>query len=352
MRFRRLHNTLLSVALTLCLPLFAAGAEAPSSSALTKEKYVKPSTEELKKQLSAEQFKVTQECGTEPPFRNAYWDNHAPGLYVDVVSGEPLFSSTDKFDSGTGWPSFTKPLDKAFVVEKKDKTLGMTRVEVRSSKADSHLGHVFDDGPSDKGGLRYCINSASLKFVPLAQLEAKGYGQYAKLFGSATPGKAAQTEVAVLAGGCFWGMEDIIRKLPGVIDTEVGYAGGTLDNPTYSDVKQGNTGHAEALQVTFDPQKLTYEQLLGVFFRMHDPTTRNRQGNDVGTQYRSALFVLNDTQAQVAQKVKDQVNKSGKWKNPVVTEIVKAGRFYPAESYHQDYLLKNPGGYTCHFMRD
>lgn len=355
MRFKRFaypHHTLLSVALVFSLPLFAAGAEAQTSSAPTKEKYVKPSTEELKKQLSAEQFKVTQECGTEPPFRNAYWDNHAPGLYVDVVSGEPLFASTDKFDSGTGWPSFTKPIDKAGVVEKKDKTFGMTRIEVRSSKADSHLGHVFDDGPREKGGLRYCINSASLKFIPVSELEAKGYGQYAKLFGAAKPGQAAQTEVAVLAGGCFWGMEDIIRKLPGVIDTEVGYAGGSLDNPKYSDVKQGNTGHAEALQVTFDPQKLTYEQLLGVFFRMHDPTTRNRQGNDVGTQYRSALFVFDDTQAQVAQKVKDQVNKSGKWKNPVVTEIVKAGQFYPAESYHQDYLVKNPGGYTCHFMRE
>ena len=355
MRFPRFvfpHHALLSVALVFSLPLFAVSANAQTSSAPTKEKYVKPSTEELKKQLSAEQFKVTQECGTEPPFRNAYWDNHEAGLYVDVVSGEPLFASTDKFDSGTGWPSFTKPLDKAGVVEKKDKTFGMTRIEVRSSKADSHLGHVFDDGPSDKGGLRYCINSASLKFIPVAELEAKGYGQYAKLWGAAVPGKAAQTEVAVLAGGCFWGMEDIIRKLPGVIETEVGYAGGSLDNPKYSDVKQGNTGHAEALQVTFDPKKITYEQLLGVFFRMHDPTTRNRQGNDVGTQYRSALFVFDDTQQQVAQKVKDQVNKSGKWKNPVVTEIVKAGKFYPAESYHQDYLVKTPGGYTCHFMRE
>jgi peptide methionine sulfoxide reductase msrA/msrB len=147
-------------------------------------------------------------------------------------------------------------------------------------------------------------------------------------------------------------MEDIIRKLPGVIDTEVGYAGGALDNPKYTDVKQGNTGHAEALQVTFDPKKLSYEQLLATFFRMHDPTTRNRQGNDVGSQYRSALFVFTDAQAQTAEKVKEQVNNSGKWKNPVVTEIVKAGKFYPAEGYHQDYLLKNPGGYTCHFMRD
>ena len=353
MRFRRFsggRNSLLSIALLAGVTLFALDVAAQGKNNAPKEKYVKPSTDELKKTLSSEQFKVTQECGTEPPFRNAYWDNHAPGLYVDVVSGEPLFASTDKFDSGTGWPSFTKPLEKTGIVEKRDKTLGMERVEVRSKNADSHLGHLFDDGPSDKGGLRYCINSASLKFIPFSELEAKGYGQYAKLFAVAPT--AAQQEVAVLAGGCFWGMEDIIRKLPGVIDTEVGYAGGALDNPKYTDVKQGNTGHAEALQVTFDPKKLSYEQLLATFFRMHDPTTRNRQGNDVGSQYRSALFVFTDAQAQTAEKVKEQVNNSGKWKNPVVTEIVKAGKFYPAEGYHQDYLLKNPGGYTCHFMRD
>lgn len=137
---------------------------------------------EALKKLTSEQYDVTQNSGTERPFHNAYWDNHAEGLYVDIVSGEPLFTSTDKFDSGTGWPSFTKPIEKTGVKEVSDITFGMKRVEVRSAKADSHLGHVFDDGPADKGGLRYCINSASLRFIPKDKLETEGYGSYQKLF--------------------------------------------------------------------------------------------------------------------------------------------------------------------------
>ena len=142
----------------------------------------KPSVDELKKTLNAEQFAVTQESATEPPFQNEYWDNHKAGIYLDIVSGKPLFSSLDKFDSGCGWPSFTKPLTGTDVVERTDDSLGMERTEVRSSAADSHLGHVFDDGPADKGGLRYCINSASLKFIPVDEMEKAGYGQYLEPF--------------------------------------------------------------------------------------------------------------------------------------------------------------------------
>ncbi len=139
-------------------------------------------TPEALSRLTPTQFRVTQEEGTEPPFRNRYWDTHEPGIYVDVVSGEPLFSSTDKFDSGTGWPSFTRPLDTSAVVVKTDRTLWMTRTEVRSAIADSHLGHVFDDGPREAGGMRYCMNSAALRFVPLDELEEQGYGAYRTLF--------------------------------------------------------------------------------------------------------------------------------------------------------------------------
>lgn len=146
------------------------------------KEYSKPSKTELQKILTPQQYSVTQQCNTEPPFQNKYWNHKEAGIYVDVATGEPLFSSLDKFDSGTGWPSFTKPIDKKFIVEKKDTTHGMIRTEVKSKSGDSHLGHVFDDGPADKGGMRYCINSASLRFVPVAELEAQGYGQYRKLF--------------------------------------------------------------------------------------------------------------------------------------------------------------------------
>ncbi len=149
--------------------------------------YAKPSQDELASKLSPEQFKVTQQCGTEPPFRNAYWDNHEAGLYVDIVSGEPLFASTDKFDSGTGWPSFTKPVVEN-VTEHADNAYGMRRVEVRSKHGDSHLGHVFPDGPREAGGMRYCINSASLRFIPVADLEKEGYGNFASLFNDASGG--------------------------------------------------------------------------------------------------------------------------------------------------------------------
>ena len=314
--------------------------------------YQKPEPEELKQHLSAEQFAVTQQCGTEPPFNNAYWDNKKPGIYVDVVSGEPLFSSLDKFDSGTGWPSFTQPLTGTEIVEKKDTQFGMVRTEVRSQKADSHLGHVFDDGPANAGGMRYCINSASLRFVPVAEMDQAGYGEYLKPFIEAGMVEAPSHETAILAGGCFWGMEEIIRNIPGVIRTTVGYIGGRVANPLYEQVCTGTTNHAEAVSVVFDASKLSYEQLLGYFFRMHDPTTLNRQHNDIGTQYRSAIFYTTEDQKQTAAKVKAEIDQSGKWDSPVVTEIAEAKDFYPAEGYHQDYLQKNPGGYNCHYLRD
>jgi peptide methionine sulfoxide reductase msrA/msrB len=161
------------------------------------------------------------------------------------------------------------------------------------------------------------------------------------------------TETAVLAGGCFWGMEDILRKIPGVLHTEVGYAGGTTASPDYNAVKTGTTGHAESIQIVFDPSKLSYATLLERwFYRMHDPTTENRQGNDRGSQYRSAIFYLSDEQKRVALEVTAKVNQSGWWPRPIVTQIVAAGPFTQAEDYHQDYLEKHPGGYTCHFLRD
>ncbi len=315
------------------------------------------SKKDLKDRLTPLQYKVTQEEGTEAPFMNAYWDEFREGIYVDIVSGEALFSSTKKFDAGCGWPSFSEPIEKALIREKDDFKLARKRTEVRSAGADSHLGHVFDDGPKEMGGLRYCINSASLRFIPVEDMEKEGYGEFLKLF----PKHAAKTEskmslekreTAYLAGGCFWGMEDLIRKIDGVITTDVGYTGGETKDASYINVKTGTTGHAEAIRVIFDPTKLSYSTLLDHFFRLHDPTTLNRQGNDIGSQYRSAIFALSDTQAKVARDKIQEVNASQKWTKPIVTSVTPAGPFYKAEDYHQDYLEKNPGGYTCHFYRD
>jgi methionine-S-sulfoxide reductase len=159
-------------------------------------------------------------------------------------------------------------------------------------------------------------------------------------------------EVAILAGGCFWGMEEIIRGIPGVLDTDVGYTGGWLEHPTYHDTHDGKSGHAESVRVVFDPTVLSYETLLSDwFFRMHDPTTLNRQGNDIGTQYRSAIFYTSEAQRETAERVKARIQESGLWKKPITTEIVPEATWWTAEGYHQDYLKKNPGGYTCHWMR-
>jgi methionine-S-sulfoxide reductase len=170
--------------------------------------------------------------------------------------------------------------------------------------------------------------------------------------GGKTPMTTAATETIYLAGGCFWGMEELLRQIPGVLQTEAGYTGGHLDNPRYEDTHDSKSGHAEAVKVVFDPKKLSLESLLADhFFRMHDPTTANRQGNDFGTQYRSAIFYFSDAQRATAEAVKQRVDKSGKWNRPLVTEIAPAGKWWRAEEYHQAYLQKNPGGYTCHFYR-
>lgn len=161
----------------------------------------------------------------------------------------------------------------------------------------------------------------------------------------------AGREIATFAGGCFWGVEELFRQLPGVTGTTVGYTGGTVDNATYDLVRTGRTGHAESIQIEFDPGRISYEQILDYFFRLHDPTTANRQGNDTGDQYRSAIFYHDDAQKQTAERVKQRVGASGKWTRPIVTAIVPASKFHSAEDYHQDYLQKHPNGYTCHYLR-
>ena len=307
------------------------------------------SDEEMRRILTPDQYRVTRQNGTEAPFQNEYWDNKRQGIYVDVVSGEPLFSSADKFDSGTGWPSFTAPIRESAVVSRDDSSHGMRRIEVRSSNSDSHLGHVFADGPGPSG-LRYCINSASLRFIPIENMEAQGYGDYLHLFGKEGNGSeraVPAVETAVFAAGCFWGVQRAFDLVPGVIKTVVGYTGGRLAYPTYEDVSSDATGHLEAVEVKYDPRKVTYERLLDVFWKSHDPTTKDRQGPDVGTQYQAAVFFFTPEQERAARVSLEKLTASGRYRRPIVTKILPASVFYPAEEYHQDYWKKHPER-VCH----
>ncbi len=297
------------------------------------------------KALTPDQYRVTQRNGTERAYSGEFWLHDEPGIYVDVVSGEPLFASVDKFDSRTGWPSFTKPVDGRNVVTKRDFTMLFPRTEVRSAHGDSHLGHVFKDGPRNRGGLRYCINSAALRFVHRDDLEAQGYSDYVTLFSKED--SMSQYKTATLAGGCFWGMQDLIRRQPGVVSTRVGYTGGRNANATY----RNHPGHAEAIEIVYDPAQTDYRALLEFFFQIHDPSTKDRQGNDLGSSYRSAIFYVDDEQKQVALDTIADVDACGLWPGKVVTEVAPASDFWEAEPEHQDYLLRIPNGYTCHFPR-
>jgi peptide methionine sulfoxide reductase msrA/msrB len=296
--------------------------------------------------LTSLEFEVTQEDGTEPAFENEYWDNKRPGIYVDIITGEPLFSSVDKYDSGTGWPSFTKALEPENILTLPDYKLEAERIEVRAKKSNSHLGHVFDDGPAPDGK-RYCMNSAALRFIPAENLEAEGYARYAKLFKEAKSSKPRFKGLAYFGGGCFWCMEEAFSKVKGVLEVTSGYMGGGSPNPSYTDVSSGLSGHVEAIRVLFDPQVISYDDLLKVFWLNVDPTVVDRQFCDVGSQYQSTIFFCGDEQKQAVIKSKAWLRKNFPKIEPV-TNVAKTLEFFKAEEKHQNYAENNPVRYNLY----
>lgn len=295
------------------------------------DKRVEKTEEEWKSILTDEEFRITRMKGTERAHSSEMCSLFEAGEYSCVCCDTPLFNSDEKFDSGTGWPSFTQPIAGNSVAYHKDKGFGMYRIEAVCNTCDAHLGHVFQDGPAPSG-LRYCINAGSMNKIGSENNKKKKMNNYKK---------------AYIAGGCFWGMEDLFRVRPGVKDTEVGYLGGENDNPTY----RNHPGHAEGIEITYDPNETSFKLILDYFFRIHNPTTIDRQGNDIGASYRSTIFFQSDEEKEISKEVIQIVDESNRWDGKVATTLEAFTKFWDAEPEHQDYLVRKPNGYTCHSER-
>ncbi|MBN9297231.1 MAG: bifunctional methionine sulfoxide reductase B/A protein [Filimonas sp.] len=305
---------------------------------------IQKTEKEWKEQLTPEQYYVLRQKGTERAFTGALLMNKEKGVYKCAACGNELFTDEMKFDSHCGWPSFDKEIAGGKIKTVVDTSYGMRRTEIMCARCGSHLGHVFDDGPTETG-LRYCVNSLSLEFV-----KADNKKESMSNINTNNATANANVDTITLGGGCYWCVEAVYKELDGVIKVESGFSGGKVDNPTYKQVCTGATGHAEVVQVTYDKTKTSLDEILKVFFTVHDPTTLNRQGADVGTQYRSVIFYRDANQKQEARDVIAALEKEKVFNNPIVTEVAPFDKFYIAEDYHQDYYANNKEQPYCQLV--
>jgi peptide methionine sulfoxide reductase msrA/msrB len=282
---------------------------------------VEKTNAEWKQLLTPEQYQITREQGTERPYSSEYYENHETGIYYCVSCKNPLFSSATKFNSGTGWPSYYAPYSSKSLKVAMDNSAGMTRDEISCQRCDAHLGHVFNDGPKPTG-LRYCMDGVALVF----QKEDP----------------AAKLSKATFAAGCFWCEEAVFESVKGVKEAISGYAGGTKNNPTYEEVGSGRTGHAESVEVIYDAAKVSYADLVKVYFASQDPTQVNGQGPDHGTAYRSIIFYRSEEEKKIATDYIAGLAASGKYDKPIAAELAAYTMFWKAEDYHQDYVEHHP----------
>lgn len=289
---------------------------------------------EWKKVLSPDLYAVAREADTERAFTGTMWNSETKGTYYCATCGYKLFKSNQKFTSSCGWPSFFEQDNKESITFKEDNSFGMKRVEANCGRCNSHLGHLFDDGP-EPTGKRYCMNAISLDFVPDGVIPNKSQGNL---------------ETIILGGGCYWCVEAVYENLEGVTKVVSGFSGGTVENPSYEEVCTGTTGAAEVVEITYDKTKTNLDEIFQVFFTVHDPTTLNRQGADVGTQYRSVIFYKNDEQKKAAESIINELNTNKVYSSKIVTTLEAFKKFYPAEDYHQNYYENNKEQGYCRMV--
>ena len=307
------------------------------TNAISKENAMIKTDEEWKKDLTKEQYYVLRQQGTEAPYSGKLLLNKEKGVYKCAGCGNELFTDEMKFDSHCGWPSFDKEIAGGKIVTKEDNSHGMKRTEIECAKCGGHLGHLFNDGPTETG-MRYCVNSLSLEFLSEEELKKSKAAMNQKM------------DTITLGGGCYWCVEAVYEMLKGVDKVESGFSGGHVKNPSYKEVCEGTTGHAEVVQIVFDNTKTSLDEIFKVFFTVHDPTTLNRQGADVGTQYRSVIFYRNEEQRKAAKSIIDELNAQKVYDSPIVTQVAPFDVFYIAEAYHQNYYNQNKEQGYCRMV--